>query len=77
MGPLRPTRGPSPPRAEPFATRTPIGLPPSSARGGRILHACRKDTESLAPGIGERVERFLSEVFRQLGYVAKHDSPLP
>jgi hypothetical protein len=42
--PLRPASGPTLPGVEPFATRTPIGLPPSSARGGRFLHACRKDT---------------------------------
>src|SRR5512135_803643 len=42
--PLHPASGPYPPRADPFATRTPVGLLHSPARGGQILHACRKDT---------------------------------
>lgn len=33
--------------------------------------------ESKSPGSGERVERFLCDVFAQLGCVAKDDSPLP
>jgi len=43
-GPLHPASEPYPPRADPFATRSPIGLLPSPARDGRIFHACRKDT---------------------------------
>src|SRR5512135_3400948 len=50
--PLHPASGPYPPRADPFATRTPVGLLPSPARGGQILHACRKDTVIRPPLVG-------------------------
>ena len=53
--PFQPASEPYPPRADPLATRTPIGLLPSPARGGRILHACRKDTTLAMGAAGEIV----------------------
>ena len=62
-----------------FIVRSPVGpIPGTSPRAGTcrtgrpIMHGGRPsskdDPDPPSPGIGERVERFLGRVFRQLGH---------